>query len=104
MHEMISSIVCFQDHCMTGKHSSSQFGTVYTEKKHLKCQLCNSLVVHSYDSLKSHVGTASHGNILPRDYFVMYIHGKEEDLDDLADVGKEIQPNRCNHYPLAPCI
>ena len=64
-------------HCMTSKQYSNQFGTVYTQKRHLECAVCQGQVVHTNDSLKSHLGVQSHGHLTPRDYFVLYVHGKE---------------------------
>ena len=75
-------IFIFQAHCMTNKQYSSNHGSEWhTLKRYHECHICQSEVVHNYDCLKSHLGSTSHQNLSPREYYVIYVQGKEENVD-----------------------
>ena len=68
---------------MTNKQYSSNHGSEWhTLKRYHECHICESEVVHNYDCLKSHLGSDSHQHLSPREYYVIYVQGKEGTLED----------------------
>ena len=76
---------------MTNKQYSSNHGSEWhTLKRYHECHICQSEVVHNYDCLKSHLGSTSHQHLSPREYYVIYVQGKEENVDAPAEEFPEI--------------